>query len=475
MKRLSGIDANLLYMETPTVHMHTLKIVVLAPNPDADYSRAGVARELASRLHLLPPFGRRLVEVPFGFHHPLWIEDQEIDVDYHVREVPVPSPGGMPEMDAVVSWIAGMPLDRRRPLWEVWVLPGLAGGRVAMVGKVHHALADGVAIAQLLANVMSTTPEAAVGPAPGPTRSPEPVPRKRRLLRDALADHGRQILRLPALLRRTARNLLAVGRRRRTTAVVPPMPLRDVPMTPINGALTARRSFASTSLSLDAVKAVKTTFGVTLNDVLLALVAGSLRRYLIARGALPARPLVAEVPVATDAPADERRLAGNRLSNLFTSLCTDVPDPAQRLRAIHAVTEAAKEAHGMLGADMYAAWADFAPPRPFGWLMRLYSRLRLADRHRPAVNLIVSCVAGPRQPLHWAGGTLESIFSVGPIIEGAGFNVTAWSYVDRLNVGVLACPERVPDPHEITRGLGEALEELSAAAAREGPAARAAG
>jgi diacylglycerol O-acyltransferase len=475
VKRLSGIDANLLYMETPSVHMHTIKVAVLAPSPGADYSRAGVARELGNRLHLLPPFGRRLVEVPFGFHHPVWIEDQQVDLDYHVREVPVAAPGGTREMDAVVSWIAGMPLDRRRPLWEVWVLPGLAGGRVAVVGKIHHALADGVAVAELLGNVMSAAPEAAAPPVPGPAPTPDPVPTARRLLLDALADHGRQVRRFPALLRRTATNLLAVRRGRRVVAPTPPMPLRDVPMTPLNGALTARRSFASTSLPLDTVRAVKATVGVTLNDVLLALVAGALRRYLTARGALPTRPLVAEVPVATDVAAGERRLAGNRLSNLFTSLCTDVADPVERLRAIHAVTEAAKEMHGVLGTDMYAAWADFAPPRPLAWLTRQYSRLRIADHHRPAVNLIVSCVPGPRQPLHWAGGTLESIFSVGPIIEGAGFNVTAWSYVDRLNVGVLACPERVPDAHEITQGLSEALAELSAASAPAGPTAQAAG
>jgi diacylglycerol O-acyltransferase len=299
--------------------------------------------------------------------------------------------------------------------------------------------------------------------APGiaPTWSPEPVPSAARLLGDALSDHVRQLGRLPRLVGRTARNLLGARRRRRAVAVVPPIPLGHAPRSSINGALTPERAFASTALPLAAVKAVKDAFGVTLNDVLLALVAGALSGYLAERGEHPSRPLVAEVPVGTDAPG-ARRLAGNRLSNLFTSLCTDVEDRAARLCAIHRVAASAKEVHEALGPDLYEAWMAYAPPRPLAWAMRFYARWRLADRHAPPVNVIVSCVPGPRVPLRWPGGSLEAIYSVGPIIEGVGLNVTAWSYVDRLCVGLLACPRLLPNPGDVAGRLETELEALVA-------------
>ena len=218
------------------------------------------------------------------------------------------------------------------------------------------------------------------------------------------------------------------------------------------------------SLPLADVKHIRECLGVTVNDVVLALVSGSLRRYLAARGELPARPLVAEVPTSTDAAGAPRRRTGNRVSNLFTSLCTDVDDPVERVRRIHEVTAAAKEINRALGPDLYREWTDYAPPGPLPAFMRLYSRLRIADRLVPAVNVIVSSVPGPRRPLRWAGGRLRHLFSVGPLIEGTALNVTAWSYVDRLDVGVLTCPERVGSPREIVDGLAAALDELLAAA-----------
>jgi diacylglycerol O-acyltransferase len=459
MERLRGIDAVFLYMETPTAHMHTIKVAIIEPAPGVEYSIERVKADLRERLHLLPPFRRRVVEVPFGFHHPVWIEDGAFDLDRHVRSRTVPHPGGRHEMDAVISEIASHPLDRRRPLWELWLLEGLADGRVAAVGKVHHAVADGVAIAALLANVMDPSLGGLAEPGMHPRWSPEPVPSRTRLLRDALRDHVRQLVRFPALLRRTTHNLVAVARRRRRAAVVPPLPIGDAPETSFNGALTPRRAFVSTTLPLAQVRVVREAFGVTLNDVLLALVSGSLRHYLGVRGERPARSLIAEVPVATDRTG-ERRLSGNRLSNIFTSLCTDIDDPAARVRAIHTVTRAAKDLQDDLGPDLYEAWTQYAPPRPFAWAMRLFSRLRLADRYAPPVNVIVSCVPGPRVPLGWPGGRLETIYSVGPVIEGAGVNVTAWSYVDRLCVGVLTCPDLVPEPREIADGLQGALAEL---------------
>jgi len=238
-----------------------------------------------------------------------------------------------------------------------------------------------------------------------------------------------------------------------------------VPRTPFNGALSARRQFVTTSLSLDDVKAIKGALGVTVNDVVLALVSGSLRQYLVARRALPQRSLVAEVPVSTDAPGEPRRLSGNRVANIFTSLHTDVADPIERVRRIHETMLAGKEANLLLGPELFGEWTEYTPPALFAWIVRQYARWRIADVHPPPINAIVSCVPGPGQRLHWAEGRLHALYSVGPIVDGVGVNVTAWSYVDRLNVGILTCPDLLPDPHEVGDGMQAELAELLTAVA----------
>jgi len=456
MERMLGIDAAFLYMETPTAHMHTIKAALVEPAADAGDPVARLRADLGDRLHLLTTFRRRIVDVPLGLHHPVWIEDPDFDLDRHLKTIRLPSPGGPVEMDAAISDFASVPLARDRPLWEIALFEGFADGRIPVVAKIHHALADGVAAAAMLGSVLGAPVS------PPPVWTPDSLPEASRLLADALRDHVGQIRRLPRLIRRTAGNLRRAARERGRASVAGPRPILDTPRTIFNGALTARRAFVSTTVPLGDVKAIKDALGVTVNDVLLAMVAGSLRAFLLERNALPAESLVAEVPVATDPPG-ARRVTGNRLSNIFTSLRTDLEDPVARIRAIHDVTQAAKALHQTLGPDLYESWSQYTPPRLFAGLMRFYSRQRLADRHRPPINVIVSSVPGPRTPLEWSSGRLAAIFSVGPIIEGAALNVTAWSYADQLHVGVLACPDLVPNVSEIAGGLSRELGRLGEA------------
>jgi diacylglycerol O-acyltransferase len=345
------------------------------------------------------------------------------------------------------------------------VAGGGSGTYVGFLAKVHHSVADGVAAAALLANVMATGPED-VDPLPPitPWRA-EPMPTWSELLVDAVRDLVRSLARMPALLKRTIPRVRALSRHRKTSEVATPRPILDTARTPFNGSLTAHRSFATGTVPLADLKTVKSAFGVTVNDVVLAIVAGALRAWLDKRSALPDRALVAGVPVSTDDADAVARLGGNKVSNMFTSLCTDVEDPVARLEAIHAITKEAKVVHNLLGADMLADWSEYTPPRPYAWFMRQYGRFNLAERHRPPINLVVSNVPGPRDPLYVAGAQLVGIWSVGPILEGIGLNVTVWSYRDDLNIGVIACREHIPDPHEITDGMADALAELVALAA----------
>ncbi len=461
MQRMEGVDAGYLYMETPTMHMHTLKIALVEPSESFD--PAHFTEVVLERLKDLPAFGRRALRVPFGLNHPLWIADRPIDPSQHVFVHRVPEPGGMAGLEDLIGEIGSRPLDQSLPLWEVHVTeatPSFGGGgnRIAVIAKMHHALADGGAANALLGIVTDAVREEIGVPAP---QELERTPSRLAQVRMALLDALGQVLSLPALLFTTGRGIAGVlGLRRRSQAKVP-RPILDAPRTPFNTALTARRNFATASLPLDAVRAVGKSHGVTVNDVVLALVSGALRGWLDVQGELPGRSLLAGVPVGTDAPGlSPQRLGGNRVSNLFTTLATDVDDPAERLRLISVTTRESKLVQQTLGPDLLREWVQFTPPVPMTLAMKGYSRGRLASLHAPPFNVVVSNVRGPGEVVTIANARLVDLFSVGPILEGIGLNVTAWSYDGRLNFSLLGCPDLVADLRPIAARLAPALEEL---------------
>jgi WS/DGAT/MGAT family acyltransferase len=458
-ERLPGVDAGFLYMETPTQHMHTLKVSFLDVSAvPGGYTYEGFTAALAARLHLLPPFRRRLRRVPFGLHHPEWVEDQPVDVPRHLRRVVVPSPGTKREVEQVIGKLASTPLDRSRPLWEIAVLEGLADGTIGVVAKIHHAVADGAAASALLANVMDTD-----RPLDLPAWEAEPTSKRRHVVGRAARDQGRQLVHFPALLWRTLKSVLLLVRRRRDMPVIPPRPILDTPKVSFNGSISSRRSFATASLSLSELRAVRSATGVSFNDVVLAVVAGAMVAWLEEQGEHPKSALTAGIPVATDRAGGVPRLAGNRVSNMFTSLCTDVKDPIERLHAISKVTAQAKVMQETLGLKMLEDWVQYTPPAAFSLFMRAYSRLGGADHHRAPFNVVVSNVPGPTQPVSVGAARLTDLYSVGPILEGIGLNITVWSYLDRLNFSALACPDTLPDLPGLVKHLAPALAELSAA------------
>ena len=464
METMAGLDAKLLYSETRTAHMHTMKVAVsdVSGLPEG-FSFDTLAEVLGQLLVRLPPFRRRPVPVPWGLGHPVWVEDPEFDLARHLDRVVLGGRGDDRALAAAVAEFAATPLPRDRPLWAIRVVEGLDDRRIAVVVKLHHAVADGSAAVALLHNAVLAATHEPDPSAPADPWVPEAVPTRWRLVVRALGEQRARIRGLPRLVGASLRSARDSERTRRSFAPMPPVPLHHIPRTSFNVSLTSERTYAMTRLPLDTLRRIRETTGTTLNDVYLAVCAGALRRYLDERGELPQRPLVVSVPVSTD--PDVARLSGNRVDNIYVSLATDVADPVVRLRTIHDGVVAAKAVRSELGHDLLAQRADVVPPQLYQPSVRIWSRTHAADHLHPPLNVILSNVAGPKESIRIGPVTLEALYSVGPILEGIGCNITAWSYHDALGVSVIGCPKSLADPWALVDHLRPALDELDLAVA----------
>ncbi|MGO8864784.1 MAG: WS/DGAT/MGAT family O-acyltransferase [Acidimicrobiales bacterium] len=456
---MSGLDAKFLYSETATAHMHTVKVAVSDVSQlEGGFSFETLLEVLEQKIGRLPPLRRRAVPVPLGLGHPVWVEDPDFDLRRHVSRRVLDEPAGDRELAATVAEFSGVALARDRPLWELLVVEGLAGGRIAVVAKLHHSVADGSAAVALLQNVVQgTTHEVSKEPDPDLWRS-EPIPGRRQLLTTAAHDQVIRFKGLPHLAAQSVSRARASETLRRSFAVRPPVPLHHVPKTSFNVSLTPERTFAMTNLPFADFRAIRRAARTTLNDVYLAVCAGALRRYLSDRGELPDLPLLASVPISTD--PNVARLSGNRVDSLYVSIGTDIADPRRRLRSIHDGAIAAKEVRSVLGQELLAQRADVVPPQIYRSTVRIWTRSHLANRLHPPVNVVLSNVAGPRKRIFFGPIELEGLYSVGPILEGIGLNITAWSYEGALGISVLGCPASVPDPWLIIDALHDSLDEL---------------
>jgi len=464
VEQLTGLDATFLYLETPSLHMHVSMAAVFDPSTvPGGYSWEKLRELVTSRLALAPIFRRRLVEVPFRLGHPYWVDDGHFDLDYHMRRAALPAPGGVTELAEFVGDVCSRQLDRSKPLWEMYIVEGLRDGNIAMVTKIHHSTIDGVSGAELLARLFDLEPDAKEVPeSPSPGDVAERIPSDVQLVARALASRIRQPLDITRLAWKTGRAFLDVRRVRQTpTNEKAALPL-TTPRTSLNAAITPHRRVAFSSISLDDVKRVKNEMGTTVNDVVLAICAGALRRYLTDGNELPEQPLVATVPVSV-APRVPRPGA-NKVSAMWVALPCGIADPRERLLSIHGGTKGAKDEHAALGAEVLLDWAEHATPNVFSAAARAYTRLKLAERHRPIHSLVISNVPGPDFPLYLSGAELVAGFPLGPVMDGAGLNVTVMSYRGVLNWGLMACAETAPRLDEIAAYIPVALEELMEAA-----------
>ncbi|MGH3677268.1 MAG: WS/DGAT/MGAT family O-acyltransferase [Mycobacterium sp.] len=458
MRRLGGMDAMLLYSETPNLHTHTVKVAIIhAAGFDGEFNFDVFRRTIQRRLHLLDPLRYRLLDIPWRLHHPMWMENCEVDLDYHLRRVQVPSPGGRRELDKVVGQIASTPLHRGRPLWEFHFAEGMADDRFALIGKVHHTLADGVASANLLARLMDLA-----GSAQNEQESYEICvpPGRNDLLKSAARDHAQNIAALPGLVRDAVRGLSRVRRRARERRDDPDMAkMFKTPPTFLNHVVSPARTFGTASLSLAEVKETAKHLGVTFNDIVLAMAAGGLRELLLRYDGRADRPIMASVPVSTNRSAD--RITGNEISGLAVSLPVHVDEPLERVRLTSAATACAKEDHDLLGPELQGKMMEYLPP-PLAPAMFRWQSKRAA--HNRIMNVAVSNVPGPREHGHIGGARVTEIYSVGVLSPGSAFNMTVWSYVDQVDISVLSDDRTFNDVHEATDAMLHGLAEIRRAA-----------
>lgn len=462
MKRLSGWDAVLLYSETPNVHMHTLKIAIIEledelRSTDTQFGVEEFREVIRGRLYKLDPFRYQLVDIPFKFHHPMWRENCDVDLDYHIRPWRIAAPGGRRELDEAIGEIASTPLDRSRPLWEMYFVEGLEGGRIAVVGKIHHALADGVASGHLMARGMDLQS----GPQSDRDYVPDPQPGRGHLVGSAFVDHLRQIGRLPGLIKYTADGLRRVRRSDRELTPELTRPFTPPP-TFMNHMLTAQRRFATATLSLADVKQTGKHLGVTINDMVLAISAGALRSLLLRYDGAANHPLLSSVPVSFN--FDPNRISGNYFTGMLVALPVEVADPIERVRQTHEAAALAKESFQLLGPELVSRWASYLPPAP---AEALFAKLANKDGQNKVLNIPISNVPGPRERGRVGGALVTEIYSVGPLTAGSGLNITVWSYVDQLSISVLSDTATVNDPHEVTDAMVAAFGEIRAAARME--------
>jgi diacylglycerol O-acyltransferase / wax synthase len=484
MQQLTGVDASFLYMESPTTFGHVSSLILFDPGETEGATYEATRALFAERLHLLDPMRRKLVPVPFDLDHPYWIEDPDLDLDFHIRQTAVPPPGTDEQLAELVSRLIARPLDRSRPLWELYVIYGLADGRIAQLTKIHHAAIDGVGGAQLLANILDLEPDAPPRE-PAPLPDPEPVPSQEQMLLRGLTSLATRPYKQGRLAVRTLRELPQIGRAFDWTGVAKALPepvlqllgqdprrAEDqpidlvsqtggltVPSTRFNNKIGPHRRFAFTTVPLDEVKAVKTALGVTVNDVVLGMCAGALRAYLDEKSELPEESLRCMIPVSVRTE-DEALTYGNRVSGMLAALATDVADPVTRLKVIHEETKRAKESLGALPADLLTDVAEFAPPAIFARASRVMARTALANRIDPPFNVIISNVPGPQFPLYAGGAEMLSYIPVSAVADTQGLNMTIMSYNGRCDFGLVACRDAVPDLWHLCRLLEDALEEL---------------
>jgi WS/DGAT/MGAT family acyltransferase len=452
--RLTGLDASFLHLEHESAHMHVAGVTVFE-GPAPRYE--DLVEQISLRLHLVPRYRQRLAFVPFSQGRPVWVDDPHFKPTYHVRHTALPQPGGEAQLKRLAGRVFSQPLDRQRPLWELWLVEGLSGGRFAVLSKTHHALVDGVSGVDIATVLFDTSPRPMPVAAPEHDWIPRPLPSDAQLLADALLERAifpreiargvRAALRGPrTVARKTTETLIALG-------ALAWAGLQPAPPSPFNVKIGPHRRFTWVRGDLADFKAIKNALGGTVNDVVLAVVAGGLGRFMRLRGEpTEGVELKAMVPMSTRADV-ERGALGNRVTAMWAPLPVGITDPVERLHRISSEMREIKESGQAIGAEVLTRLSGFAPPTIMAQAARLQARQRL-------FNLVVTNVPGPQFPLYLMGRELETLYPMVPLAKNTALGIAIMSYNGQLNFGLTADYDALADVETLVEELRASIEEL---------------
>ena len=472
MRVLGGVDAAFLHLETPDTPMHvaSLHLFDLPPGYRGDF-HARVKRQMARRVHLAPIFERRLAPMPLQLANPAWIRAGAADLDYHVQRVTLPPPGTLAQLEDCAARLHGELLDRSRPLWRLYVIDGLQSGQVGYYIKAHHAVLDGQAAVLVARALFDLGPRARIPRRlPGAGRGEHPGAGA--LVAAALRHDAGQYVKLLRHLPDFVRTLAGLfgpsgdapgGGRLGQNFVFGPR-------TPLNVPITGERGFASHSLPLDALKQLAAANEVKLNDIVLALCSGALRRYLAQHGGIPRRPLTAAMPISLREAGDTEYTTQATLP--LVNLHTNVADPLRRLRAIRDAADAIKALVRRAGRVVPMDFPSIGVPWLLRGLAQLYGRSRIAAVMPTLANVVISNIPGPPVPLYVAGARMSTYWPLSIVEHGVGLNITVMSYAGTMGFGFTTARAAVPDSHRLTDALAAAFDELVVATAKAGGSAK---
>jgi diacylglycerol O-acyltransferase len=456
--RLTALDSCFLHLERGAAHMHVASCMTfLGDAPTHDELVAGVE----ARLHLVPRYRQRLAAVPLDQGRPVWVDDPHFNTRYHVRHTALPSPGGEAELKRLAGRVFSQRLDRSKPLWEIWLVEGLRGGRFALLAKTHHALVDGVSGVDITTVMFDAKPDPAPVAPPEHPWIPRPLPSGAQLLADALLERatvpGEMVRGVRATLRAPRRVAERVGRSLGAIGALAWAGVTPAPPSPYNVEIGPHRRFEWVQGDLSRFRAIKTALGGTVNDVVLATVAGALGADLRAHGH-PTRELVLKAMVPVSIRADvERGEFGNRVSAMYAPLPVGIVDPLERFEVVRESMRGLKESGQAVGAEVIIRLGDFAPPTIMSQAARLQARQRL-------FNLVVTNVPGPQHPLYLAGRQLEHIYPMVPLAAQQALGIALMSYDGRLDIGLNADYDAIDDLDALAGHLAAAIDELGRAA-----------
>ena len=467
MQQLTGMDASFLYLETPNAPMHISGLYIYTQDtaPGGKVRFKQIIESITDRIQKLPTLSRRLKTVPFGLDHPYWIDDGNFDPEFHIRHIALPSPGDWRQLCILISRIHARPLDRSRPLWEIYVIEGLDNvegypkGSFALFSKMHHAAVDGASGMEITAAIHDLEPNV-VTEKTDTWRKPEREPSDLSLIARAQANGIRQPLRFISVARNTVPGFAKAYMQLRRGEL---RSVGKVPRTRFSGTVSPYRVFNAVSLPLDEVKAVKNAVeGATVNDVAITVVGGALRRYLEAHNELPSESLVAMAPINVRNPK-EKGTGGNIVSAMAVKVRSDIADARERLVAVNNGSRSAKELANAVGAKTMTDYTQFIPSTLTAQAARLASRWRLTNQITPIYNCVITNVPGPQVPLYNTGARMISNFGTGPVADGLGLFHVISSYCGEFSISATSCREMMPDPDFYRECLLESFESLKKA------------